>query len=71
MKYRITKRVNRSNGVETYAPERFVDGKWEKCQFFDEQQKISDAFFPTIELAMDYIYGKGVVTETVVWEGEA
>lgn len=32
--------------------------------------RISDAFFPTIDLAKNYIYGNGVVDETVVWEGE-
>lgn len=32
--------------------------------------RISDAVFPTIDLAKDYIYGKGVVDEAVVWEGE-
>ena len=70
MKYRIKKRVNLSNGATTYAPERLVDDKWDKCEYLDEKMRISDAFFPTIELAMEYIYGKGVVAESVVWEGE-
>ena len=71
MKFRIKKRVNLSNRATTYAPERLVEGRWEKCEYLDEKMRISDAVFPTIDLAKDYIYGKGVVDETVVWEGEA
>ena len=70
MKYRIKKRINLSNGATIYAPERLTDGRWEKCEYLDEKMRISDAFFPTIDLAKNYIYGNGVVDETVVWEGE-